>query len=106
MDYEYDCFISYAHKDNESRFAQQLAAWLEQAKPKVWRDSSRLLGGQFITESLEHGLLSSRCLICLVTEAWHDSEFTQWELKKFAHGGTDRTIVPVYSKRPDPARLG
>ena len=38
MVYDYDCFISYAHKDNQdTRFAQQLAGWLEQAKLRVWR---------------------------------------------------------------------
>ena len=45
MDYEYDCFISYSHKDEDNtRFAQRLTQWLQLAGLRVWRDKSEIPG--------------------------------------------------------------
>ena len=65
-----------------------------------------MLGGQSIKKSIHHGLRSSGSLICLVTEAWYKSKFTQWELEVFADCAEDRTIVPVYLTQHNVARLG
>src|SRR5262245_51484436 len=108
MDYEYDCFISYAHKDNRvTQFAQQLAGWLEQAQLRVWRDSTGLLGGEPVKKSIHQGLRSARCLLCLVTEAWYDSEYAQWELQAFLEDAQEnRKVVPVLLTKRDVGRLG
>jgi len=108
MDYEYDCFISYSHKDEDNtRFAQRLTQWLQLAGLRVWRDKSEIPGGRAINETIHKGLDSSRCLVCLVSEAWYESDFTGWELEVFKEKTSKaRVIIPVLLTERNVARLG
>jgi len=92
---ESDVFISYAHFDNDSMFAEE-RGWIEvfhQAlevrlrqllgeEPNVWRDPA-LSGNEYFTETIKAKLLKTALLLSIVTPRYVRSKSCLQEVEEF-----------------------
>ena len=65
-------FVSYSRTDAETVGA--IARLLEDAGVTVWRDSDRILGGQYFGEAIVHAIAHSRVLLLMCSPHSFESE--------------------------------
>jgi len=95
QDVPYDVFISYNHSDKD--FARKLVNDLEENRLKVWQDEPTMLPGHRIATEVVNGILSSRCLLCVLSPRSVQSEWVNTELDIALHRaqekGKDKMLV-------------
>ena len=96
-------FVSYARKDAES--VGVITRLLEDAGASVWRDSDRILGGQYFGEEIVHAIAQLRVLLVMCSPHSFESDnvFREVALTWDYH----RRYLPVWITAPVeiPARL-
>jgi len=94
----YDVFISHASEDKES-FVRPLAKALRSQNVEVWYDEFTLQLGDSIRRSLDRGLKQSRFGIVVLSHAFFEKNWPQYELDGLAERemkGCDVVILPVW----------
>lgn len=94
--YKYDAFISHAGEDRDE-IAEPLAETLSQMGLQIWYDDFELRVGDSLTESINVGLAKSRYGIVIVSDAFFDKNWTQYELRGLTQRDTTErtTILPL-----------
>ena len=96
-------FVSYARKDAER--VGVITRLLEDAGASIWRDSERILGGQYFGEEIVHAIAHSRVLLVMCSPHSFESDnvFREVALTWDYH----RRYLPVWLTAPVeiPARL-
>lgn len=93
----WDLFISHASEDKE-RLVRPLAKLLEKSGVKVWYDEFSLSLGDSLTESIDKGLLESKYGLIVISKAFFEKNWTDYELKSLLTKeirGT-KVILPVW----------
>jgi len=75
----YDVFICHA-SENKDDFVRSIAAELENKDQRIWYDEFELSVGDSLRESIDRGLRVSSYGIVVLSEAFFDKEWTQYEL--------------------------
>lgn len=94
----YDFFICHASEDKES-FVRPLAEALRRENLEVWYDEFALKLGDSIRRSLDKGLNQSRFGVVVLSKAFFDKQWTQYELDGFVERemkGRDKVILPIW----------
>jgi hypothetical protein len=94
----YDVFICHASEDKDS-FVRPLAEALRRDNVAVWYDEFTLKLGDSIRRSLDRGLKQSRFGVVVLSEAFFNKNWPQWELDGLAERemmGEDKVILPVW----------
>ena len=104
--YEYDIFISYAHKDN-STVAEEKEGWVRRfyidLKDKlirstgrsdvaIWWDDKRLDGNTYFDQTIKKGLDNTAIIICLHSPSYIQSEWCEKELNHFSEQANNDEI--------------
>lgn len=96
---EYDAFISHATEDKEE-LVRPLAEKLREAGFSVWYDEFQLRVGDSLRRSIDKGLVNSRFGIVVLSSAFFDKNWPQYELDglvaKEMVGG--KVILPLWHK--------
>lgn len=96
--WQYDAFISHASEDKVP-FVNDLARALEARGLKIWYDAYELKVGDSLRESIDHGLLSSRYGIAVLSKAFFRKDWPKSELEGlFARQSRDgvKVILPLW----------
>lgn len=93
--FELDCYISYAHIDDQSLVESQKGwvsnfhraleirvAQLSGASPRIWRDT-KLSASDAFEEALSDRIRSAAVFVCIVSAAYVRSDWTRRELRTF-----------------------
>jgi len=93
----YDAFICHASEDKDD-FVRPLAAELEDRDFRIWYDEFELSVGDSLRESIDRGLRESAYGIVVLSEAFFDKEWTQYELNGLVARETsgEKVILPVW----------
>jgi hypothetical protein len=94
----YDLFICHASEDKES-FVRPLADALKGENVEVWYDEFSLKLGDSIRRSLDKGLKQSRFGLVVLSKAFFEKKWPQYELDGLAERemcGRDKIILPVW----------
>jgi hypothetical protein len=92
----YDVFVSYTKEDAD--FARRLVEALQAKNIAVWYDQGKLRVGDSMLRHIEDGLEHSDIFLLLLSPAYFQSPWTQFETGvALGRGGTTR-ILPVFLK--------
>lgn len=94
----YDLFICHASEDKDG-FVRPLAELLRGQHVEVWYDEFSLKLGDSIRQSLDKGLKQSRFGIVVLSRAFFDKQWPQYELDGLAERemkGRDTVILPIW----------
>lgn len=94
----YDIFICHASEDKES-FVRPLAEALRAKHVEVWFDEFSLKLGDSIRRSIDKGLRQSRFGIVVLSPAFFEKNWPQYELDGLVERemkGTDKIILPLW----------
>ncbi len=94
----YDLFICHASED-KAGFVRPLADALRGQHVEVWYDEFSLKLGDSIRQSLDRGLKQSRFGIVVLSKAFFDKQWPQYELDGLAERemkGRDTVILPIW----------
>jgi hypothetical protein len=75
----YDVFISHASEDKDG-FVRLLAGQLKERRIEVWYDEFCLRPGDSLRQSIDQGLSKSRYGIVVLSRAFFQKQWTNWEL--------------------------
>lgn len=78
-DMNYDIFVCHASED-KAEFADPLANYLDEMGLHVWYDDFRLDVGDSLRESIDEGLSNSHFGTVILSEAFFEKNWTQYEL--------------------------
>ena len=105
MTFTFDVFVSYAHPDRD--FAVDLAHQLGRAGLQVWFDEEQVPAGAPVQETLARAVSEARHAVFVITDAWLDRDWTEWELELFqADRQAGRIAIPLLRIPRDVKRLG
>jgi len=104
--FEYDVFISYAHKNNSSGwvsdFCKDLSekyATLKARDLKVWRDPKLEIGDKVMDAIVENGIKKSALFLCIFSPSYIVSPYCRAEFNKFLEyfedTGIKSKIIPI-----------
>jgi hypothetical protein len=94
----YDVFISHASEDKES-FVRPLARKLINQNVSVWYDEFTLLPGDSLCKSIDIGLSQSRYGIVIISKAFFDKKWTNWEIDGLVQRQlfqNEKVIIPIW----------
>jgi len=94
----YDLFICHAWEDKDS-FVRPLAEALRTENVELWYDEFSLKLGDSIRRSIDKGLRQSRFGIVVLSKAFFEKEWPQYELDGLADRemrGKDKVILPIW----------
>jgi hypothetical protein len=94
---EWDAFISYASEDRET-VVKPIVRALRRRGLRIWYDQLELSVGDSVVESLDRGLVRSRCGVIVLSPAFISKKgFTQWELRGLIerHINGETLLLPV-----------
>lgn len=94
----YDVFISHASEDKDS-FVRALAENLRDNRVEVWYDEFSLKTGDSIRRSIDKGLAKSRFGIVVLSKAFLNKQWTQWELDGLVqryNRSQEGVILPIW----------
>jgi CRP-like cAMP-binding protein len=96
--FEYDVYLCHAKRDWP--IVEQIRARLIEANITCWVDNERILPGASVTESIEHGLSSSRFLLACLSENFAKSKWAQREMRVALHLDVkrregDHSVLPL-----------
>lgn len=94
----YDLFICHAWEDKDS-FVRPLAKALRAENVELWYDEFSLKLGDSIRRSIDKGLRQSRFGIVVLSKAFFEKEWPQYELDGLADRemrGKDKVILPIW----------
>jgi len=106
--YDYNIFISYAHKDNEIIYANN-EGWVDQFEKrlkisldkeskksspsvKIWRDN-QLDGNQLFDQSISETIKKSAIFLALISNSYLNSEYCKKELNQFSSYFKNHLVV-------------
>lgn len=94
---EYDVFISHASEDKDE-IVRPLAEELDQKGVQVWYDEFELSIGDSLRESIDKGLSNSEYGIVILSEAFFEKKWTQYELNSLVsrHLDEGEVILPLW----------
>ncbi|MEJ9280985.1 TIR domain-containing protein [Ureibacillus thermosphaericus] len=94
---QYDVFISHASEDKEE-FVRPLAERLIEEGLKVWYDEKKLTWGKPTRRSIDQGLANSRFGIVVLSEAFFNKAWTNYELNGLVarHLSGEDLILPIW----------
>lgn len=105
---EFDVFISHASED-KAAFVEPLANYLVQKGLRVWYDAFTLKLGDRLRQSIDRGLARSRYGIVVLSHAFFEKHWPQYELDGLAalEVGGRKVILPIWHgvSREDVARV-
>lgn len=105
MSFSFHVFLSYARSDYS--FALELVESLKRMGLEVWLDEEQILPGETVKDRLVRGLESAQHAVFIVTDAWLDRVWTEWELESFVQDrGEGRRLIPVLRIPRDVKRIG
>jgi hypothetical protein len=76
----WDAFISHASEDKD-RFVRPLAHALSNLGARIWYDEFSLKPGDSLSRSIDKGLAESRCGIVILSEAFMNKPWPEYELR-------------------------
>jgi len=94
----YDIFICHAFEDKKS-FVRPLAKSLRENNVEVWYDEFTLKFGDSIRRSLDKGLRNSRFGVVVLSKAFFEKEWPQYELDGLTEReikGKEKIILPIW----------
>ena len=94
----YDLFICHASEDKDG-LVRSLAKALQKENIEVWYDESSLRLGDSIRLSLDKGLKACRFGVVVLSKAFFDKQWPQYELDGLAERemkGRDKVILPIW----------
>ena len=94
----YDVFISHASEDKEE-FVRPLAKALCAKNVAVWFDEFELKVGVSLRQSIDLGLSKSRFGIVVLSKAFFDKKWSQWELDGLVQremSSSDPVLLPIW----------
>src|ERR1700760_2745593 len=86
-------FVSYSTKDKY--FVDFLVELLKYHRVDVWVDQNQLHGGDVFSAGIEQALVSSDCLIVVISQNSASSQWMTREVTTFKTANPDRLIVPL-----------
>jgi len=94
---EFDVFISHASED-KAAFVEPLASYLVQHGLKVWYDTFTLKLGDRLRHSIDQGLVRSRYGIVVLSQAFFEKHWPQYELDGLAalEVSGRKVILPIW----------
>jgi hypothetical protein len=105
---EFDVFISHASED-KTAFVEPLAHYLVQQGLRVWYDAFTLKLGDRLRQSIDRGLARSRYGIVVLSQAFFEKHWPQYELDGLAalEVSGRKVILPIWHgvSREDVARV-
>jgi len=96
----YDIFICHAFEDKKA-FVRPLAEKLREKNVEVWYDDFTLKLGDSIRRSLDKGLRKSRFGVVVLSKAFFEKEWPQYELDGLTEReikGKEKIILPIWHK--------
>jgi len=106
MKEEWDVFISYSSQDEV--FANQIALDLKSSGLTVWKDTSEIVPGERLRESIETGIRNSKVFIIIVSARSLNSRWVLNELDAAMLSEVTKRmnfVLPILIGRIDPDRL-
>lgn len=96
-DKKWDVFISHASED-KADFVRSLAEKLQRCGVKVWYDEFELKVGDSLSDSINRGLQESKYGIIVLSQAFFEKEWTDYELKSLLMRqiNRERVILPIW----------
>lgn len=94
----FDVFISHASEDKDA-IARPLAEKLRERRLEVWYDEFTLKVGDGLRRSIDRGLAQSRYGIVILSPAFFNKHWSQWELDGLVarqNAGDNDLILPVW----------
>lgn len=95
---EYDVFLSHSSRDKKTA-ADELYRWLaEIARIRVWYDSANIVGGDDLERVIQQGIIRSRAIMILLSQASQASEWVGKELeiaRQHREQYPDFRIIPI-----------
>ena len=93
----WDVFISHASEDKEA-IVRPLAEQLEALQVRVWYDEFTLKVGDSLSASIDRGLRESRYGIILISKAFLQKQWTEYEYRSLINRQVngERVILPVW----------
>lgn len=93
----YDAFICHASED-KAGFVRPLAETLSNKDLRIWYDEFELSVGDSLRESIDRGLSKSAYGIVVLSEAFFNKEWTQYELNGLTARETEgeKIILPIW----------
>lgn len=94
---KWDVFISHASEDKEN-FVQPFAEILSSYGVQVWFDKFTLKVGDSLTRSIDSGLINSRYGIVVLSKAFINKGWTDYELRSLLNRevGYNKVILPIW----------
>ena len=95
---EYDVFISHASED-KTKVVRPLAEALRQLGLRVWYDEYELKVGDSLRRKIDHGLVTSRFGVVVLSTHFFDKGWSQYELDGLVSremGGGEQVILPIW----------
>ena len=94
---EYDVFISHASEDKDD-FVKPLADALQKAGYRVWFDEFTLKIGDSLRRTIDNGLKNSRFGIVVLSSAFFEKNWTQYELDGLVSREMEghKVILPIW----------
>lgn len=98
-DNQYDAFISHASEDKDE-FVRPLAQALEEEGFRVWYDEFSLKVGDSLRRSIDKGLSESRYGIVILSTAFFEKNWPQYELDGLVakEMGGHKVILPIWHR--------
>lgn len=93
-----DAFISHASEDKNG-FVEPLAKQLDVLGVDIWYDGFELSVGDSLRKSIDRGLVNSRYGIVVLSEAFFDKNWTEYELNSLVTIENDlgeKVILPIW----------
>ncbi len=93
----YDAFISHASEDKNS-FVRPLARQLTELGLKIWYDEFELRVGDSLRQSIDKGLVNSRFGIVVLSTAFFDKDWPEYELNGLVAREIEgqKVILPIW----------
>lgn len=95
---EYDVFISHATEDKDN-IVRPLAGALRAVGLRVWYDEYELKIGDSLRRKIDHGLVTSRFGVVVLSEAFFEKGWSQYELDGLVSremGSSEQLILPIW----------
>jgi DNA-binding MarR family transcriptional regulator len=94
---QYDVFISHASED-KAEFVRPLATALDENGLDVWYDEFELNIGDSLRDSIDRGLANSDYGIVVLSEAYFEKDWAQYELNGLVARdvGEEKVILPIW----------
>jgi hypothetical protein len=95
---EYDVFISHATEDKDE-VVRPLAEALRAVGLRVWYDEYELKVGDSLRRKIDHGLVTSRFGVVVLSKPFFDKGWPQYELDGFVSremGNSEQLILPIW----------